>query len=154
DCSADVLVWTRYLHSRRRPASVRAGHFASEHRLEGGVRLVGLASAREADRAAAWLEQARAGGADASLVTTGEPADASIGRRRARRLTPLAALQALDREWQVRPYDALVVFAARAKVVARMLPPRLRGLRGLVDGELADPRETAKRLEQERGQGN
>jgi len=152
DCTADVLVWTRYLGSRRTPESVRAGHFAAEHRFEGAARLVGLVSAKETAQALAWLEQAQAGGADVSLVASAEPANASVRPRGIRRLTPLAALRALDREWQLRPYDALVVFAARPRVVARMLPRRLRGLRGLVDGDLVDPRELAERLERERDQ--
>lgn len=151
DCTADVLVWARYLRSRRKPASVREGHFATEHRFEGAPHLVGLASAKEAERAVDWLEQAQTGGADVSLVASGEPTGASIRVRRSRRLTPLAAIQALDREWQLRPYDALVVFAARPKVLVRLLPRRLRGLRGLIDGNVSDPRETAERLERERG---
>jgi glycosyltransferase involved in cell wall biosynthesis len=151
DCVADVLVWTRYLRSRRKPASIRSGHFAAEHRFDGPPRLVGLASAREAERASAWLEQAQSGGADVSLVTGGKPASGSIRLRHVRRLTPLATLQALDREWQLRPYDALVVFAARPRAVARVLPRRLRGLRGLIEGERADPSESVERLADERG---
>jgi len=154
DCTADFLVWARYLRSRRKPASVRAGHFATEHRFEGAPHLVGLTSAKEADRAIDWLEQAQAGGADVSLVASGEPTGASVRVRRARRLTPLAAIQALDREWQLRPYDALVVFAARPKVLVRLLPRRLRGLQGLIDGNSSDPRETAERLERKRGSAN
>ena len=149
DCTADMLVWTRYLFSRRKPASIRAGHFATEHRVEGAVRLVGLASAKEAQRAVDWLERAQAGGADVSLVASSEPASSSVRLQRVRRLTPLAVIQALDREWQIRPYDALVVFAARPRVVAGMLPRRLRGLHGQVDGIPADPRDIAERLERD-----
>jgi len=154
DCAADVLVWTFYLRSRREPRSIRAGHFAIAHRFDGAARLVGLATTKEAERALSWLEQAQASGADVSLVTSNERASASVRLRRARRLTPLAAIQALDREWQLRPYDALVVFSARPSVVGRMLPRRLRGLSGLVSGASADPHEITERLKRERGQAD
>lgn len=141
DCTSDALVWATYLRSRRKPESTRAGHFATEHRLDGSPRLIGLASGAEAERTLAWLEAARAGGADVALVSNEHPRKAQFRMRRVARLTPLAILRALDLEWQLRPYDGLVVYAGRPRVVARMIPRRLRGLRGVIDPSQTDPQE-------------
>lgn len=146
DCTSDALVWTIYLRSRRRSESTRAGHFAAEHRLDGSPRLIGLASGAGTERALAWLEAARSHGADVALVSNREPRETRLRVRRIARPKPLVVLRALDREWQLRPYDSLVVFAGRPRAVARMLPRRLRGLRGAIDGERADPRESAELL--------
>lgn len=146
DCTSDALVWTTYLRSRRKPESTRPGHFAIEHRLDGSPRLVGLASGAETERALAWLEAARDVGADVALVSNEQPRKAQLRVRRVGRLTPLGILRALDQEWQLRPYDALAVFTGRPRVVARMLPRRLRGLRGVIDPERTDPGESATHL--------
>ena len=143
DCTSDALVWITFLRSRRKPDSTRPGHFAVEHRLDGSPRLVGLASGAETEQALAWLEAARDGGADVALVSNKQPQKAQLRVRRVGRLTPLEILRALDQEWQLRPYDALAVFAGRPKVVARMLPRRLRGLRGVIDPKRTDPKESA-----------
>jgi len=146
DCTSDALVWAHYLRGRRKPESTRAGHFAAEHRLDGSPRLVGLAAGAETERALAWLEAARAAGADVALVSNEQPPNAQLRVRRVGRLTPLVTLAALDREWQLRPYDALAVFSGRPRVVARMLPRRLRGLRGAIDPVRTDPEECATQL--------
>jgi hypothetical protein len=151
DCTSDALVWTTYLRGHREPESTRPGHFAIEHRLEGSPRLVGLASGAEIERALAWLEAARAVGAAVALVSNEQPRNARLRVRRVGRLTPLAILRALDQEWQLRPYDALAVFTGRPRVVARMLPRRLRGLRGVIDPERTDPEESTARLARLRG---
>jgi hypothetical protein len=153
DCTSDALVWTTFLRSRRRPKSTRPGHFAVEHRLDGSPRLVGLAFGAETERALAWLEAARGGGADVALVSNEEPRKARLRVRRVGRLAPLEILRALDQEWQLRPYDALAVFTGRPKVVARMLPRRLRGLRGLIDPKRTDPEESAAQLARLRVRG-
>jgi len=153
DCTSDALVWITFLRSRRKPDSTRPGHFAVEHRLDGSPRLVGLASSAETEQALAWLEAARDGGADVALVSNKQPQKAQLRVRRVGRLTPLEILRALDQEWQLRPYDALAVFAGRPKVVARMLPRRLRGLRGVIDPKRTDPKESAAHLARLRARG-
>jgi len=150
DCSSDALVWTRYLRSGRKPATARPGHFGSEQRREGSVRLVGLTSKDASAKAIAWLEEAKTNGADVSLVGTEAMGVAPVRVRSIRRMTPLGALQALDSEWQLRPYDALVVFGAGPRAVARTLPGRLHGFEGLIDPELSDPRDATERFRRKR----
>ena len=154
DCTSDALVWATYLRNRRKPESTLAGHFAAVHRLDGSPRLVGLASAGETERALAWLETARAGGADVALVSNEQAQETRVRVRRVGRLTPLGILRALDKEWQLRPYDALVVFSARPRVIAWRLPGRLRGLNGVIDPKLTDPGENTAQLARLRARGD
>jgi Glycosyl transferase family 2 len=153
DCSSDAIVWTRYLRSGRKPVIARSGHFGSEQRREGSVRLVGLTSKDASATAIAWLDEAKTNGADVSLVGTGVLGVGPVRVRSIRRITPLRALRALDSEWQLRPYDALVVFGAGSKAIARTLPSRLRGFAGLINPELSYPRALTERLRRERDEG-
>ncbi len=145
DCTTDALVWAHHLRGKRRPGPGRRGHFAGEQPAEGPPRLVALASKNETARAKAWLERAAQDGADVALLTGGTcgARHAAVAMRAIAlgRLSALGTLRALDREWQLRPYDALVPFGSRARAIARRLPSRFRGFAGVIDPRGLDPEE-------------
>jgi hypothetical protein len=149
DCTTDALVWLDYLRGVRGLGSSGTGHFGREL-PQGAPRLVGLAGRGEGERALVWLQNAQAAGTDVSLVTSGRSSrdnDLASPRRRAiRRLGPLGTIRALDAEWQVRPYDALVAFGLRSRTASRAIPKRLRGPVGLIDAERVDTGEALKAL--------
>lgn len=143
DCTNDALVWTNYLLRERRPGSSASGHFAREHRFEGPPRLIAMTERAEAREAHEWLERAAACGADVALLvagsTTAHDGPPLPFRIHPLRPTTLAALRALDEEWQLRPYDALVPFGRRMARIAGRLPGHLRGRSGILEPGHAEP---------------
>ena len=76
----------------------------------------------------AWLEAARAAGADVALITDAPSDGASeIRSRRLRRLGVLYLIRAVDAENQLRTIDLLVTAPGRAARLARLVPGVLRG---------------------------
>jgi hypothetical protein len=110
------------------------------------VRLLAIASGLDGSaRAASWLRDARAAGADVALVTDSPgAANGDLHVRPLARLTPLRLIRALDAESQLRGVDALVPCGPRERRLARLLPPELRAPYGALDPD-TDPAE-AERL--------
>jgi len=134
DCATDSVVWLRHLLGRRGHERGRSGvageaHYGSRRFHVGSLRVVGIAAgAAAAASAQAWLEQAREAGADAVLVAPGPAAqEGAVRTRSLARVGPLALIRALDAEEQLRPIDAVVAFGASGRLLARALPPSLRG---------------------------
>jgi hypothetical protein len=151
DAGTDSAVWCLHLARGDRTLTGDSGRSAGQHYgawtfRRGDARIVAVAyGARAAAHATRWLAQARAAGADVALVTDAPavpaPApDASgpVRRRSVRRAGPLLLARALDAEEQLRSYDALVTFGRPARLLARVLPGRLRGLL-VASGEDAAP---------------
>jgi hypothetical protein len=135
DCATDSIVWTRHLlgsHGVERGSSgVSAGeHYGSRRFHQGCLRVVGVAVDKGAMRVAQeWLGNARAGGADAVLISRSEEGAGSAVRvRPLAGHGPLALTRALDAEEQLRPIDAVVAFGRTAGLLVRCVPPGLRGV--------------------------
>jgi hypothetical protein len=133
DCASDAIVVGRRLLGRAPapPAGVPAGtdHFGRDDRRVGPVRLVAVAGGeQDSRRALAWLEAARAAGADVALISAAPPAGAHAVRvRRMPRLGVLHLTRAVDAENQLRTIDLLVTAPGRAARLARLVPGVLRG---------------------------
>lgn len=146
DAGSDALVWSRVL-VRRLSRSKGCGEVAQAReptdahfgrRPAGPPKVVALAHGpAAAARARDWLSALAAGGVDVALVCDRSAAAGgeAIAGQRVRRLTPLAALRALDVEMQIRTAHAVVAFGARARLVRALLPGALRPS---VDGVRAD----------------
>ena len=134
DCSSDALVWV--FARGDESAATAPAHYAKPRDRRGSVRLLAIASGFDNTiRAAHWLHEAHAAGADVALVTD-QPPDTSRGTlhvRAVERMTPLRLIRALDAEVQLRGVDALVPYGARERQLARLLPPELRAPYGPVD---------------------
>ena len=145
DCSSDALVWV--FARGDEDAGPAPAHYAKPRDRRGSVRLLAIASGfDDTIRAARWLHEAHAAGADVALVTD-HPPDAARGTLHVRpveRMTPLRLIRALDAEVQLRGVDALVPCGLRERQLARLLPPELRAPYGPVDPS-TDPAE-AERL--------
>jgi len=133
DCATDTVVWTRHLLGRHGSEQGHSGvaggdHYGSRKFRQGNLRVVGIAAGpRAAERGGKWLAGARAGGADVALIA-GTPDDgAGVRVRPVTHLGPLALIRALDAEEQLRPFDAVVAFGGRARLLLRIVPPGLRG---------------------------
>jgi glycosyltransferase involved in cell wall biosynthesis len=148
DCATDSVVWTRHLLGRRGAERGRSGvgesaHYGSRRLRLGSLRVVGVAAdPRAAADAQRWLARARAAGADVTLVGPRQDVECmSQGVERAREeaghgevriralngVGPVALIRALDAEDQLRPFDVVVAFGARAGVLLRLVPGALRG---------------------------
>jgi len=134
DVSSDALVWVLVLLGAGRPAGdagAEPEHFGP--RRVGPLKIVALASgeqgAREGEQ---WLEALQARGADVALIAERAPANAAMPHQTVRRLGPLSAIHAIEREMHVRPIDAVVPLGARARRALRLLPashrPEIAGL--------------------------
>jgi Glycosyl transferase family 2 len=112
DCASDVLVVARsgdpHDAVRRAPGAPR--------------RIVAAASARDHVRALAWLNAARATGADVALVSD-TPVPGDVRTRVVPRLGPLHVIRALTAESQLGGIDRVVA----GPRVGRLVPERLRG---------------------------
>jgi hypothetical protein len=135
DCATDSIVWTRHLlgsHGVERGSSgVSAGeHYGSRSFRHGCLRVVGVAVDKGAMKLAQeWLQDARAGGADAVLISRSrERTDSTVRVRPLMGHGPLALIRALDAEEQLRPIDAVVAFGRTAGLLSRCVPPGLRGV--------------------------
>lgn len=145
DCASDVMVWTRVL---ARPAGEGPDpgdvHGLGARLWLGPPRLVGVAGGPADVRpATAWLVEAAAAGADVAIVSDVAPPPGIRGRR-VPDVGPLYLIRALDAEEQLRPYDAVVPFGRRARVLTRLLRGRLAGPYGVI--EPGDPREIVERM--------
>ena len=124
ECASDSLVWSRALARRGVGATPVAdgGHFGIKGVRTGPVRLIALAGgARAALRAAAWLEDGAAAGAETVLITDAPPTRAGATRvRRVDRMGPLSGLRALDAELQVRPADAVLATGRMERAACRL----------------------------------
>ncbi len=110
DCVGDVLVVARRPRGQGTVAARRT------------KRVIAVASARDHWRALAWVDAARATGADVALVTD-TPVPADVRARVVPRLGPLHVIRALTAESQLGGIDRVVA----APRVARLVPGRLRG---------------------------
>jgi hypothetical protein len=142
DCAYDVLTWTSYIEARRGRAGETAsddsadgsttsapGHFGRVVGYSGPVRMIAVARGRRHSEAAHdWLERARKQGADVVLLTDAPPARTGIRTIEISKTGPLAVLRALAREDQHNPIEILVLPAAAARRMSRLLPRHLRGL--------------------------
>ena len=136
DCVYDVLTWTRYIKARRDRAGDSAspprsapGHFGHVVGYSGPVRMIAVARGRRQGQAAHdWLERAREEGADVVLITNAPPARTGIRTVEISGTGPLDVLRALATEDQHNPIEVLVLPAARARRMSRLLPRHLRGL--------------------------
>jgi Glycosyl transferase family 2 len=131
DCVGDSIVWTRHLLRRRGGEMGRSGVEATEHYgarkfREGNLRVLGLAAGTNATaRASKWLDAARAGGADISLIA--DRTATGIRTRALSRIGVIGLIRALDAEEQLRTLDAVVAFDRRTRMLLRCTPPALRG---------------------------
>lgn len=123
DAVGDAGVWLLALR-RGTGGDAETAHFSGDPVARGPLRLVGVATeAADTGAVAAWLEQARAHGADATLLTCvpdtvrgdrapGDGPDRTPSGIRLRPLesgSVLGVVRGLDAERQVRQIDALVV---------------------------------------------
>ena len=157
DCASDVAVVVRQRLGRFEPVPTPSRsvsrHFGQRNVELGSIRIVALAAGPAAAQAAAeWLQRAAAAGADVGLITDAPPPpDPGLHVRVVDRVGPLAVLRALDAENQLRPVDALVATAGRARRIAGLLPAVLRGGRE-AEGLERDPAAIERSLrEQTRG---
>jgi hypothetical protein len=149
DCTYDALAWCFHLGSGSSDSMASRGHFGRVSQPRSSPRVVGLASRPNLAAAVAWLSDAAVAGADIALVAPPGPLPDEQVRLRLRalpRVTPLVALRSLDMEWQLRPYDSLVVFGGWPRIVARALPAKLRGAQGVVDAARIGPRALVDRV--------
>jgi glycosyltransferase involved in cell wall biosynthesis len=153
DCASDSVVWLRIALGRRGSVRGRSGIPSREHfgrlgaRRRGPVKIVGCAAAGAADEAVAWLDSARAAGADVVLATDASgTGNGAVRRRGVDRAGPLELIRALSAEDQLRTIDALVAFGPRARALVRLVPPALRGVVPPVDPRSA-PEETPARVQ-------
>ncbi|PTL58463.1 glycosyltransferase family 2 protein [Paraconexibacter algicola] len=137
DTGTDAAVWLLAARAARRTgpdgaADATAGHYSERFPAVSAVRVVGVAtSAGGAQRVTAWLAQAAAAGADATLLVPPSVAPVDLDAaappwvRDAVRVQalagrgPVAIGRALDREEQVRPVE-LVVAADDARRATRL----------------------------------
>jgi hypothetical protein len=90
------------------------------------VRIVGLAAGtRDARRATAWLQRATRAGADVALIADTETPGIRV--RRIGRIGMLPAIRALEAEHRLGAVDALLVVGWRGRILAQLLPGRVRG---------------------------
>jgi hypothetical protein len=140
-------VWVRLALRRargERPAE-GASHFgdAPGSAREGPPRVVGVAFGEDhAHEAAAWLERARAAGADCALVTDAELPPGEVRVRRIEGRSPGRLAIALDAEHQLRAIDLVLVAGRRERLMARTLPRALRGAAQLAPAD--DPRRVSE----------
>jgi hypothetical protein len=133
DCATDTVVWTRHLLGRRGSERGASGvgdssHYGSRRLHVGRVKVVGLATdAGTVALAERWLARARAAGADVALIAPGPGRGGEVRVRALPRVGPLALIRALDAEDQLRPFDAVVSFGTRARMLLRVVPAGLRG---------------------------
>jgi glycosyltransferase involved in cell wall biosynthesis len=133
-CTYDAMVWFRHLLRRDKASGARgqgAAHFGRWSEHVGAVRLVALAQGEiAARRAAKWLKEAAAAGADVALVTDSLPTTNGVPRvRHVERITPLRTLRALDAEARVRAIDAIVPMGKREKLMLRGVPKQIGPMR-------------------------
>jgi len=148
DCASDATVWALQARRRGSTAGGKQSHFGQRNPRLGTVRIAVLAAGPEASsRAAAWLVEARAAGADTALVTDAPPAvDArDLHVRTVDRMSPLRVIRALEAEHQLRPVDALVGADRRAWRTMRFVPARLRGGAGTLQMD-TQPAEAERRV--------
>jgi hypothetical protein len=125
DCVSDCLVWL-WLATGPSRGKARARHFAVRPRGVGAVRIVGLAAGtRDARRATAWLQRATRAGADVALIADTETPGIRV--RRIGRIGMLPAIRALEAEHRLGAVDALLVVGWRGRILAQLLPGRVRG---------------------------
>lgn len=130
ECLGDILVWTRRLLARtgEGPGTLSTSHF-STGQLVGQVRIVAVADgAASVERALSWLREAEGSGVDVALLTNaGTAPDDPMRVQHLPRLGTLALIRALDLEYQLRPYDALLASGPRVRRLLKRMPARLRG---------------------------
>jgi Glycosyl transferase family 2 len=133
DCWADVLVWVRHLTGRRGSLRGRSGvpasmHYGAFQRRLGNARVVAVAAgASSAGRAVTWLGEARAAGADATLVSDASPPNSQVRLHHVQSMRPISLIRALSAEEQLRPLDAVMAFGPKARRMLRTVPLGLRG---------------------------
>ena len=134
DCGMDATVWARHAAGRRGEVTGASGvpanlHYGSRRIRQGVPRSVAIALGGPAARAAAaWLSERAASGEDVVLVSDVAAAPDGVRRRELTGSGPVALIRALDAEDQLRAYDRIVPFGPRARALARLVPPGLRGV--------------------------
>jgi hypothetical protein len=140
DAASDVLIAARALRARDGRVDGCVPHAARAQR-RGSIRVLGVAAAGDVSEAVAWLDRARALGADVCLLTDGATASHRVPVRRVSRFRAMPILRALDAENQLRPCDVVITIGRSARRLAWAIPRSLTGdvepIRGLVEPAVA-----------------